>query len=119
LSEILNLQLGRDFESVAKLWLQNKNSSLLTYALLICCGHCGNHIMNLSFREYSGPGIRDEEDSWAMCKLDQELEAAGTRRLRGAGKMGERVGKKDPESTEVTLGSSVAIKPGKSGACCE
>jgi hypothetical protein len=39
------------------------------------------------------------------------MEAAGTRRLRGAGKMGEQVGK-EPESTEVTLCSPVAIKLG-------
>jgi hypothetical protein len=37
LSEILNVQLGQDFESVAKLWLQNKKYkevNMCTAALL-------------------------------------------------------------------------------------
>jgi hypothetical protein len=62
---------------------------------------------------------QDEEDSWVVRKLNQELEVAGARRVRRARKMDEQVGK-ESEPTKDNLGSSVAkaAKPGKPETCC-
>jgi hypothetical protein len=38
---MLGFQVGMDFESMAKLWLNDKNADMLILLLMLCCGVYG------------------------------------------------------------------------------